>query len=178
MQNNLAFKDVIKQYQYSVETVYGKDTSEYIESLLDEARWISINVDRVEGYHKWVKLLDQIEKVFGNKINEQTSSWYLLMIVIKFELGLYQEVLELINQWREVEVKIRSTNSKISIVWDDYEKKIFDIQKKEEENQKANQKSILNKLIPNTPAKAAVYITLIFAAGFGLVYLSKKRQSN
>ena len=43
---NPAFRIVIKHYQRSVETVCGKETPEYINALLDEARWISISIDR------------------------------------------------------------------------------------------------------------------------------------
>ena len=68
------------------------------------------------------------------------------MILIKYDQGLFQEALNLIQLWREVEEKIRSTNTEISIQWNIYEKKILDIQKKELENYNANKKSFIRKL--------------------------------
>ena len=170
-------RDVIKQYQHSAEVVFGKESPEYVNSVYEEAKFISYSLDKIEGYNKWVQWCELAEKIYGTIYNDHIGNLYRLMALIKYEMHQYPEALELINKWKDVEMKIGSINTPQYSFLTDYEKKIADAQKQEEDIQKAKENSIIRKLIPNTKTKVAIYLSLILATGVGLIYLSKKKQS-
>ena len=101
----------------------------------------------------------------------------LSMAIIKIKLYQFDESRNFISKCKEIEEQLSSKFSQRYREIISWEKYLKDSEAKLNKNKKAKGKKylILSKIIPNTPAKFAIFLTAIAATAIGIAYYNKKK---
>jgi len=156
------------------EKAYGKNSTQYIKAKLFKANLYIMTNQLNLCYKTCLDTYDLAKEVYGNEENLQSSSILSLMARVKESLKEYEDAVNIIEKAKKIESKI---NSKHSLGYKLLEEQVAVLEKKfQGKIPKTEKKSLLLRILPNTPKKAAVFFGVIMV-GAGIIFAMRKKQN-
>lgn len=124
------------------------------------------------------KVIGIYKTLNGSDIEDQSLAGYLVQChYIQRALGKHDDGLRLLDESLKIMKKLAPTDPQIKKAYEQLTQERAKILKEKQVSAKGDQKSFMQKMLPDTPAKVAVWATLIASlAGTAAYFIMKKKQ--
>ena len=174
------FKSVVMfvpEYAKLVESVHGKNTPEYIDAKKELANAYMIVGNLNAGYKECLEAHELAKQLYGSEKNNDVVDILSFMAIIKMRLHQFDESKNFISKCKEIEEQLSSKFSQRYKGLIGLEKNLneAEVMLNKDKKAKGKKSGFLSKIMPNTPAKFAIFLTAIAATAIGIAYYNKKK---
>ena len=167
---------LLEEYSKAVIEVYGKKSAQYVQVKKEESDAGLMNGQNYQSLMASIEAYDLAKEVYGSEINPVASQILSNKAVVKSKQAKYEESLYLLDKALEIEKQVTSANSDIyKAVLNIKTKLLLKMENIDGLVRKVRIKGYWERVKPNTPIKAALWISAVAAITSGLAYFLKKK---